>query len=104
MMAAEDPMNKLGRLTSTFETETKEQQERVAKGFWEVVRGFRSCDEKMQDQWVKGVRRVIRKNGIEGWRRVNDEMLAETIAMCPIKCGENPDEVMKVMLMIEERE
>ena len=104
MMAAEDPMNKLGRLTSTFETGTKEQRERVAKGFWEVVRGFRSCDEKMQDQWVEGVRRVIRKNGIEGWRRVNDEMLAETIAMCPIECGENPDEVMKVILMIEERE
>jgi len=31
-------------------------------------------------------------------------MLAKTIAMCPIKCGENLDEVMKVMLMIKERE
>jgi len=31
-------------------------------------------------------------------------MLAETIAMCPIKCGENLDEVMKVMLIIKERE
>jgi len=30
-------------------------------------------------------------------------MLAETIVMCPIECGENLDEVMKVMLMIEER-
>jgi len=33
MMVAKDPMNKLRRLTSTFETGTKEQKERVAKGF-----------------------------------------------------------------------
>jgi len=103
MMAAEDPMNKLGRLTSMFETEIKEQRERVAKGFWEVVRGFRLCDKKMQDQWIEGVWRVIKKNSIEEWKRVNDKILAETIVMCPIKCGENPDEVMKVMLIIEER-
>jgi len=31
-------------------------------------------------------------------------MLAEAITMCPIKCGENLNKVIKVMLMIEERE
>jgi len=65
MMAVKDPMNKLRRLTSTFETGTKEQRERVVKEFWKVVRGFRSCDEKMQDQWVEEVWRVTKKNSIE---------------------------------------
>jgi len=49
MIAAEDSMNKLERLTSMFETETKEQRKRVVKGFWVVVRGFRLCNEKIQD-------------------------------------------------------
>ena len=57
MMAVEDPMNKLGRLISMFKMETKEQKERVAKSFWEVVREFRLCDEKIQNQWVKGVQK-----------------------------------------------
>jgi len=30
-------------------------------------------------------------------------MLAEVITMCLIKCKENPNEVIKVILMIEER-
>ena len=55
-------------------------------------------------QWIKGVQRVTKKNGIEGWKRVNDEMLAKAIAMCPSKCRENSDELMKVILLIKERE
>jgi len=48
MMAAEDPMNKLGRLTSMFEMGTKEQRE-SGKGILGSGEGFRLCDEKMQD-------------------------------------------------------
>jgi len=35
---------------------------------------------------------------------VNDEILVKAIVMCPIECRKNLNEVMKVMLMIEERE
>jgi len=50
MMAVKDPMNKLGRLISIFKMETKEQRKKVVKKFWKVVRGFRSCNKKIQNQ------------------------------------------------------
>jgi len=68
----------LRRLTSIFETETKEQKKRVAKKFLKVVREFRLCDKKMQNKWIEEVWRVTRKNR-EGWRRVNDKMLVKVI-------------------------
>jgi len=56
-------MTKLRKKHKELEKKVKKERKIVAiTTLWEVVREFRSCDEKMQNQWVKG---VTKKNGIE---------------------------------------